>query len=106
MSSPPSRQNTLISLIPHEIKNLANSADHFFEFSTLVAVGEKPPATTSYRLQAAGYRLHSHRMSRQICSQNSAKSAKIASKSLPLTTLFAKIHNLHRISGLLENMFF
>jgi hypothetical protein len=75
----------------------------------LQASGYKLQAT-GFRLQAPGFRLQAgkemHHMSRRFCSQNSAKTAKIAPNSLPLTTFALKITNRHRISGLPKTMVF
>jgi hypothetical protein len=123
MSSPAIREKALILLISQRIKNLANSADHFLDFSTLVSGSQTRRADRAMhkcpqsdfapttKLQATGFRLQAGKgirthMPRQLCNQNSAKSAKSAPNSLPLTTFAPEITNLHRINGLPQNTIF
>src|ERR1700733_2714731 len=97
-------------LIPDEIKNIPNSAYHFAEIATLVPRAGKwdldiwrPGAK---QLRAARVSEGMHHSAIQVCTQNSAKSAKIAPNSLRLTTFARQIHNHPGIRTLLKNMMF
>ena len=66
-------------------------------------LGSWPGAQSS---RAARILAGMHHMAIQVCTQNSAKSAKIAPNSLRLTTLARQIHNHPGIRTLLKNVMF
>ena len=106
MSSPSPPEKTLISLIPHEIINIANSADNFRHFSTLVSASEivtwasgRPEAE---QLRASRFLGQVDHMTELFCSENNAKSAKNA----PNPIVRRLYRRLNRIRTLRKNTLF